>query len=133
VEIEKSVMAVLAGKQAQNRLTRVFRQERWAGHPASYALELELDGSTWDDAIVRELLDHHLPLREGETPASAYVSLVDRTQKLLDDNWLAVKAIARAVLKTKHYSLNGKMITTIVNNSMKSNYRALQGCHNIGD
>ena len=84
-------MSLLAGRQAQNRLTDEFRKNGWTAPPALYALANELDGSSRDDAMVRQLLQH-IPLRPGETLAALYNSLLDRTQRLLDENWLAVHA-----------------------------------------
>jgi hypothetical protein len=131
VDIENSIVSVLAGKLSQYRLTEVFWEEGWTGHAASYAASLELTGA-WnrDDAMVNDLL-RDLPLRTGETLASARVSLEDRTQRLLDNNWPAVQAVAKALLKTKHYSLDGKTITRITNQAMGSTYPPLRSCRCI--
>jgi hypothetical protein len=130
-EIEGSIVSVLAGKLSQYRLTEVFREEGWTAHPASYAASLELTGAwTRDDAMVNDLLAV-LPLRTGEALASALVSLEDRTQRLLDKNWPAVQAVAKALLKTKHYSLSGKTITSIVNQATGSTYQPIQSCRCI--
>jgi hypothetical protein len=129
-EIEKSIVSLLAGRQAQARLTDVFREHRWTASQAQYWLANELDGSSRDNKMVTGLLEH-VPLRTGETAASLYNSLLDRTQRLLDQNWPAVQSVARALLRTKHYSLGGKMVTKIVNFKMKAKHPTIRRCADL--
>jgi hypothetical protein len=129
-EIEKSIVSLLAGRQAQNRLTNVFQEHGWGAAPAQYALAVELDGSLVDDKMVSRLLGY-VPLLPGETASSIYNSLLDRTQRLMDQNWLAVLSVARAVLRTKHYSLDGKMITKIINRTMNTKCKAIRRCSDL--
>jgi hypothetical protein len=126
-EMERSIVSLFAGREAQNRLTEVFARDGWNALPAEYVLSIELDGASRDDRMVRNLLSK-IPLHLEESQASLYNSLLDRTRRLLDENWPAVVSVARAVLRTKHYSLGGKAITRIVNRTMGTRYRVIRTC-----
>jgi|HubBroStandDraft_6_1064221.scaffolds.fasta_scaffold36020_3 hypothetical protein len=129
-EIERSIMVVLAGELAQHRLTPTFKHDGWAAHQSSYRTELKLDRWQADERLLHELL-RHLPLKAGQTTAAVLVSLTDRTQRLLDDTWHAVDAVARAVLKAKHHSLSAKQVAKIVNRTVGSDYRHVIRCRNL--
>lgn len=129
-EMEKSIVSLLAGREAQNRLTVVFSQKGWAALPVEFALAVELDGASRDDKMVRALLSQ-IPLRAEEWQASLYNSLLDRTRRLLDQNWPALLAVAQWILRTKHYSLSGKAITKLVNRKMHTKYRVVRSCRDL--
>lgn len=129
-EIERSIMAVLAGQLAQHRLTPAFQSDGWAAHPSAYVADLKLVRWQGDDRLIGRLLQH-LPLNDGQSSASALVSLTDRTQRLLDNTWPGVQAVARAVLRARHYSLSGKQVAGLVNDVMHSKYRPVNRCHDV--
>jgi hypothetical protein len=129
-EIEHSIVSVLAGELAQHRLTATFESFNWTAHPSQYRADLTLDRWQDDERLIRDLL-RELPLKAQQTAASALASLTDRAQRLLDDNWPGVEAVARAVLKTKHYSLSGKQVAALVNDVMHSKYRHVNRCHHV--
>jgi hypothetical protein len=127
-EIENSIVTVMAGRFAQYRTTNIYREQSWTATPALYAMELEMtDAWSQDDALIAELLSY-IPLRSGEAITSARTSLEDRTQRLLDENWSAVLAVARSVLNAKHYLLEGRVVTKIVNREMKTDFSTVKKC-----
>lgn len=129
-EIEKSIMVVLAGELAQHKLTSTFKHDGWAAHQSSYRAELKLDRWQADERVLHQLL-RNIPLKAGQTTAAVLVSLTDRTQRLLDETWNAVAAVARSVLKAKHHALSGKQVANIVNRSMGSDHRHVSRCSNL--
>jgi hypothetical protein len=129
-EIERSIMVVLAGELAQHKLTSTFKHDGWAAHQSSYRAELKLDRWQADERLLHALL-RHVPLKAGQTTAAVLVSLTDRTQRLLDETWNGVAAVARAVLRAKHHSLSGKRVAKIVNRTIRSDYRHVNRCSNL--
>jgi hypothetical protein len=126
-EIERSIMVVLAGELAQHRLTPTFKLDGWSAHQSSYRAELKLDRWQADERLLHDLL-RQLPLSAGQTAGHALASLTDRTQRLLDDVWKAVEAVARGVLKAKHHRLSGKQIAKSVNRALRTSYRHVSRC-----